>query len=73
MENTPSSSVREEPKETDDTILHMMANDQAEGGDGGESDVEGEEVNLHHTPMLPAIRRFDEHCHSIDNDLDVDE
>lgn len=33
-----------------------MANDQAEGGDGGETDVEGEEVNLHHTAMLPAIR-----------------
>ena len=55
MDDTPSS-VGEEPKETDVAILQMMANDQAEGGDSRESNVEGEEVNLHHTAMLPAIR-----------------
>jgi hypothetical protein len=41
MDNTTSSVGEEEPKETDDAILQMMANNQAEGGDGGESNVEG--------------------------------
>ena len=72
MDNT-TSSAGEEPKETDDVILQMMANDQAEGGDGEKSNVEKGEVDLHHTAMLPAVRRFDEHFCLIDNNLDVDE
>ena len=40
MDDT-TSRAGEEPKETDDAILQMMANDQAEGGDGRESNVGG--------------------------------
>ena len=60
-------------KETDTTILQLMANDQEEEGDGGDSDVEGGEVDLHHNVMLPATRRIDEHFRSIDNEIDIDE
>ncbi len=60
-------------EETDAIILQMMANDEEEEGDGGDSDVEGGEVDLHHNMMPPATRRIDEHFHSIDNEIDIDE
>jgi hypothetical protein len=41
----------------------MMAEDNAEEGDGGDSDVEGDEVNMHYQAMT-AIE---------ENDLDLDE
>ena len=49
-------------EETAEKNLQMMAEDNAEEGDGGDSDVEGDEVNMHYQAMT-AIE---------ENDLDLD-
>jgi hypothetical protein len=48
-------------EETEGNILQMMVEDNAEEGDGGDSDVEGDEVNMHYQAMT-AIE---------ENDLDL--
>jgi hypothetical protein len=53
-------------EETTETILQMAADDEAEEGDGGNSDVEGGEVDDQFDAMTPHL---DEH----DNDIDLDE
>jgi hypothetical protein len=76
MNEDASSSVANSgvgQKETDANILQLMANDLEEEGDGGDSDVEGGEVDLHHNVIPPATRRIDEHFCSIDNEIDIDE
>ena len=50
-------------EETAEKILQMMAEDNVEEGDSGDSDVEGDEVNMHYQAMT-AIE---------ENDLDLDE
>jgi hypothetical protein len=60
-------------KETDAIILQLMANDEEEERDGGDSNVEGGEADLRHNVMPPATRRSDEHFRSIDNEIDIDE
>jgi hypothetical protein len=60
-------------EETDTAILQMVAEDEAEEGDGGDSDVEGGEINLHNEAMMAIDRRVDELNRSLDNDLDFGE
>jgi hypothetical protein len=60
-------------EETADTILIMFAEDRADEGDGGDSDVEGGEVNLRYDAMMSVDRRLDEHVRLLANDLDIDE
>ena len=60
-------------EETDAIILQLMANDEEEERDGGDSNVEGGEADLCHNVMPPATRRLDEHFRSIDNEIDIDE
>ena len=60
-------------EETDTAILQMVAEDEAEEGDGGDSDVEGGEINLHNEAMMAIDRWVDELNRSLDNDLDFGE
>ena len=50
-------------EETAEKNLQMMAEDNAEEGDDGDSDVEGDKINMHYQAMT-AIE---------ENDLDLDE
>ena len=50
--------------ETPEKILQMMLEDNAEEGDGGDSDVEGDEVNMHYQAMT---------ANEENHDLDVEE
>ena len=54
-------------EETTETILQMAADDEAEEGDGGNSDVEGGEVDDHFDAMMWS------HLNDEDNDIDLDE
>jgi hypothetical protein len=54
------------------TILQMAADDRAEEGDSGDSDVEGGEVNLHYEVMMSVDHRSEEHARLLANDLDED-
>ena len=53
-------------EETTETILQMAADDEAEEGDGGNSDVEGGEVDDHFDAMMS-------HLDELDNDNDLNE
>jgi hypothetical protein len=59
-------------EETADTILRMFAEDRAEEGDGGNSNVEGGEVNLHYGAMMSVNHRLHEHVRLLANDLNID-
>jgi hypothetical protein len=64
---------REPTAEKAVAILQMAADDKAEEGDGGDSDVKGGEVNLHFEAMMSVDRRLDEHVFHLANDLDIEE
>ncbi len=49
------------------------ADDKAEEGDDGNSDVEGGEVNLYFEAMMSVNRRLDEHICHLANDLNIEE
>jgi len=71
--STNDGDYEHEPRkhETDEVILQMAAEDFAEEGDGGDSDVEGGEVNLHFEAMS-LIDRNEETIRALSNDLDED-
>ncbi len=58
--------------ETTGTILQMVADNQAEEGGGGDSDVEGGKVGLHNDVVCSVNGRHDEHFMLINNNLDID-
>ncbi len=64
---------REPTAETAVAILQMAADDKAEEGDGGDSNVKGGEVHLHFEAMMSVDRRLDEHVRHLANDLDIEE
>ena len=55
-------------EETTETILQMAADDEAKEGDGGNSDVEGGEVDDHFDAMTPHL---DQHVRELDNDFNL--
>jgi hypothetical protein len=61
-------------EEMADTILRrMFAEDRAKEGDGGNSNVEGGEMNLHYDAMMSVDRRLDENFCLLANNLDINE